>query len=133
MSIVYRRAAIRRYRYGGSGIIDTIVRAMFSSGAKAISSGASSAVAQKVANTVVNGATCAAKETANAALKGATIAAQRAGERAINETIKAVVTKATAKRKRKKRKRPASTVPAAADAKRININSLIDGSGILLD
>ena len=122
---------MRRYRYGGSGIIDTIVRAIFSSGAKAISSGASSAVAQKVANTVVNGATAAAKETANAALKGAAIAAQRAGERAINEAIKAVVTKATAKKKR--RKLPAPTVPAAAAAKRFNINSLIDGSGILLD
>ena len=147
MPIVYRRTAVRRYRYGGSGIIDTIARAMFSGGARAISRGASSAAAQKVANVVVNGATTAAKESANAALRGATIAAQRAGEKAVNEAVRAVVEKVQRKKKKKKKKKKVKTwtYPATAviptttantantGSRRININSLIDGSGIVLD
>ena len=53
----------RSYRYRGSGIFGTIARQLFSSGIKkVISSGASSAVAHKVADAVVNGATSASKK-----------------------------------------------------------------------
>ena len=47
-----------RYYYRGSGTFDAIARKLFSSGIKkVISSGTSSAIAHKVADVVVNGAT----------------------------------------------------------------------------
>ena len=94
----------------GCGIFDTITRKLFSSGTKqAISSVAKSAIAQKVANAVVNGATSAT---------------QKAIEGAVNEVIKERV-----------KKRSASDREEAIKSKKskININDLIDGSGIVFD
>ena len=138
----------RRYRYGGSGILDGLIHKLFSSSVKSvINRGVNSVVAHKLANTVVNGATTAAKKTANAALNGATQATQRAAERAVNEAINTVTPYVKKKlvgvvqktKKKKKTKKVAGKRPAAAAitsppaAKRLNINSLIDGSGIVLD
>ena len=53
-----RGGGSRKYCYGGSGIFDVICSKMLSSGfKKAISTGARSAIAQKVADAVVNVAT----------------------------------------------------------------------------
>lgn len=121
MLVIHRRGSccrgggIGRY-YHGSGIVDDIGRTLLS---KAISSGTSSAIAHKVVDSVVNGATLVGKKTANAALKGA---------------VNAVVQEKLAGRRR--RKRPSSSTTAIADpplAKRFNIDSLIDGSGIVYD
>ena len=99
--------------YHGSGIVDDIGRTLLS---KAISSGTSSAIAHKVVDSVVNGATLVGKKTANAALKGA---------------VNAVVQEQLAGRRRK---RPSTTAIAGPPlAKRFNIDSLIDGSGIVYD
>ena len=100
--------------YRGSGIVADIGRTLLS---KAISSGTSSAIAHKVVGSVVNGATLVGKKTANAVLKGA---------------VNAVVQEQLAGRRRK---RPTSTTAIAGPplAKRFNIDSLIDGSGIVYD
>ena len=135
----------RRYRYGGSGILDGLIQKLFSSSVKSvINRGLNSVVAHKLANTVVNGATTAAKKTANAALNGATQATQRAAERAVNEAINTVtpyvkkklvgvVQKTKKKKVAGKRPAAAAAITSQPAAKRININSLIDGSGIVLD
>ena len=66
MLVIYRRGSrrdggMRRY-YHGSGMFDEIGRTLFSSGIKkAISSGTSSAIAHKVADAVVNGASSTSK------------------------------------------------------------------------
>ena len=63
-------------RYAGSGIFDSITRKMFASGLKkAISTGANSVIAPKVADDVVNGATSAS---------------QKAAEGVVNEAINTV-------------------------------------------
>ena len=132
-----RGRGMRRYCYGGSGVFDTIGRKMFSSGLKtAISSSAKSAIAQKIADAVVNGATSAT---------------QKAAETAVNEVINTVtpyVKKSVKKLAGKKR--PLNLVGQHIEAKipkaaktavkhivskipQIDINSLIDGSGIVLD
>lgn len=133
MLVIKKRGVMRRYRYGGSGILDTVIQKMFSSGVKnVISRGVNSAVTHKVANAVVNGATSAAKKTANAVLKGATLATQRVAERAVNKAINTVVTPYV-KEKFAGKKRAGIAIDPPSPAKRININSLIDGSGIVLD
>ena len=147
MSLVVKKqrgGGPRRYRYGGSGILDGLIQKLFSSSVKSvINRGVNSVVAHKLANTVVNGATTAAKKTANAALNGATQATQRAAERAVNEAINTVtpyvkkklvgVVVQKTKKKKVAGKRPAAAITSPPAAKRININSLIDGSGIVLD
>ena len=98
--------------YGGSDTFDAISRNMLSSGfIKATRTGARSAIAQKVADAVVNGATSAT---------------QNAVEGAVNETINKV--KVLGKRR-------SSQEEEASHAKKtkININRFIDGSGIVLD
>ena len=117
MLVIKKRGAMRRYRYGGSGIVDIIMQKMFSSGVKSvINRGVNSMVAQKVANAVVNGATSAAKKTA---------------ERVVNEAINTATP--YVKEKLIGKKRTATAAISTPSAKRININSLIDGSGIVLD
>jgi hypothetical protein len=125
---------MRRY-YAGSGIFDSITRKMFASGLKkAISTGANSVIAHKVADAVVNGATSAT---------------QKAAESVVNEAVNAV--KPIVKESLKKlvgRKRsllpPVSTTPIVLEEivttvnnnkkkPNIDINSLIDGSGIIFD
>ena len=133
MLVIKKRGAMRRYRYGGSGMFDAVIQRMFSGGIKnAINRGVNSAVAHKVANAVVNGATSAAKKTANAAVNGATLATQKAAEEAANKVFNTVVTPYV-KDKLSGKKRGATTSISSSPAKKININSLIDGSGIVLD
>ena len=63
LAVAPRCGGARRYCYVGSCIFETINRTMLSSGfKKAISNGAKSAIAQKVANAVVNGATSATQK-----------------------------------------------------------------------
>ena len=127
--IAPRGGGTRRYCYGGSGIFDTISRKMMASGfKKAISSGAKSAIAQKVADAVVNGATSATQKAVEGAVK-----------EAIN-TVKPYVKDSL--QKLVSRKRPHNTTTTITPPpysgynvkkSKININSLIDGSGIVLD
>jgi len=144
MLIIHRSGGGHRYRYyRGSGIFGTIARQLFSSGIKkAISSGARSAVAHKVADVVVNGATSASKQVANAIVKEAASAAGKASASAVNTAINSVVSKI--KRKNKRTSPPPSTVtlieqpyitipPPVKRQRRVNIDSVIDGSGIVLD
>lgn len=131
----------RRYRYyRGSGIFGTIARQLFSSGIKkAISSGARSAVAHKVADVVVNGATSASKQVANAIVREAASAAGKASASAVNTAINSVVNKIKGK---KRPAPPAVTLieqpyitvpPPVKRQRRVNIDSVIDGSGIVFD
>ena len=135
MLVVKNRGVMRRYRYGGSGILDSVMQKIFSGGVKsAINKGVNSVVAQKVVNAVVNGATSTAKKTANAALNGATAASQRAGERAVNEALNTYIIPYVKKKLVGGKRAAASEIAEPTSAKReININSLIDGSGIVLD
>lgn len=112
-----RGGGSKKYVYGGSGIFDSITKKLFQKGLKsAISSGAKSAIGQKIADAVVNGATNATKkaveETANSAFN----------------KVKSYASKKTVKRKQTDSK----DIPAVKKPK-ININTLIDGSGIVLD
>ncbi len=120
----------------GSGIFDSISRKMFASGLKkAISTGAKTVVAQKVATAVVNGATSATK---------------KAVESVVNEAINSVkpIIKNSLEKKLvagQKRSSPAAAVPVTLPIpleesvvkkkKRsdIDINSLINGAGIVFD
>ena len=98
------------HRYGGSSIFDAISRRMVSSDfKKAISDGAKSAIAQKVADAVVTGATSAT---------------QKAVEGAANEAINKVKVLGSS---------PPPQEEETSPAKKINISSLIDGSGIVFD
>ena len=124
--------------YCGSGMVDTIGRKMFSSGVKkAVSSGASSAIAHKVTDAVVNGVISASKTAANAIVKGV---ASAAGKAAFDSLAKKV---------KQKRSQPTSSTPpypllladqpgivvasSPSKRKKRNIDSLIDGSGIVYD
>ena len=69
-------------RYSGSGMFDAIGRKLFSSGfTKVISSGVNSAIAHKVVDVVVNGATSASQKVGKAS------AGQKAVESAVNNAI----------------------------------------------
>ena len=106
----------KQYRYGGSGIFDSLTRKLFSSGMKnVINTAAKSAITQKVANAVVNGAASTA---------------ENAVKKALNSTINRI------KQGRKRSppiiiegEQPQQEVKKA----KVDINSLINGSGIVLD
>jgi hypothetical protein len=120
----------------GSGIFDSITRKMFATGLKkAISTGANSVIAHKISDAVVNGATSAS---------------QKAVESAVNEavnTVKPIVKESLKKLVGQKRHHRSSSPSAtkipvvleeiATTIKKkkpnIDINSLIDGSGIIFD
>ena len=108
---------MRRYA-AGSGIFDSISRKMFASGLKkAISTGAKFVIAQKVADAVV---------------KGATSTVQKATESAVNEAINSV--KPYVKKLVVGQKRPPISIETVQNKiPKIDINSLIDGSGIVFD
>ena len=143
MLVIHRRGSslggMGRY-YRGSGMFDTIARKLFSSGIqKVISNGTSSAIAHKVADAVVNGATSTTvKKVADAIVKEATSAAGKASASAVKTAIDSVVNKVV---KRGGVKRPAALESSiavhqqqpSAKRKKINIDSLIDGSGIIYD
>ena len=136
MLVIHRRGSslggMGRY-YQGSGVFDAITRKLFSSGIKMfISNGTSSAIAHNVADVVVNGATSTSKKVADAIVKEATSAAGKASASAVKTAIVSVVNKV----KGVKRSAAESSIavhqqPSLAKKKRINIDSLIDGSGIV--
>ena len=112
----------RQCCYGESGIFDAISRKMLASGfKKAIITGARSAIAQKVADAVVNGATSATQKAEGAVNEAITTTTPY-----VKESVQKLVS----------RKRPyagsTTTIPRGYDVKRPKINSLIDGSGIVL-
>ena len=115
----------------GSGIFDSISRKMFATGLKkAISAGANSVIAHKISDAVVNGATSAS---------------QKAVESVVNEavnTVKPIVKESLKKLAGQKRQSPSVTIPVVLEEiattikkkkPNIDINSLIDGSGIVFD
>ena len=119
----------------GSGIFDSITRKMFATGLKkAISTGANSVIAHKISDAVVNGATSASK---------------KAVESAVNEavnTVKPIVKESLKKLVGQKRHHhtssPSAAIPVVLEEiattikkkkPNIDINSLIDGSGIVFD
>ena len=136
-----RGGGMGRY-YHGSGMFGEIGRKLFSSGiGKAINSGASSAIAHKVADAVVNGATSTSKKVADAIIKEAVSAAGKASANAVNTAIDSVVNKVV-----KTRPHPVHqshpeaawdnivAAPSPLKRKKIDIiDSLIDGSGIIYD
>ena len=139
MLVIQRRGSssgggMGRY-YRGSGMFDAIAQRLLSSGIKkVISNGTSSAIAHKVADAVVNGATSStSKKVADAIVKEATSAAGKASASTVKTAIDSLVKKV------KERKRPVVESPITAHQqppskrKKINIDSLIDGSGIIYD
>ena len=137
MLVIRRRGSslggMGRY-YRGSGMLDAIARKLFSSGIKkVISSGTSSVIAHKVADAVVNGATSTSKKVADAIAKEATSASVGAVKTAIDSVVKNV-------RGTKRPSNPAASTepsiivqPPLSKRKKIDIDSLIDGSGIVYD
>ena len=115
LKIPSRGGGKRQYRYGGSGIFDSLTRQLFSRGIKnVISNAAKTAITQKVANAVVNGATSTA-------------------EKAIKEVVKGTINRI---KQGRKRNITLPTIEDQGDKKAkidIDINSLINGSGIVLD
>ena len=138
MLVIHRRGSslggMGRY-YRGSGMFDTIARKLFSSGIKkVISNGTSSAIAHKVADAVVNGATSStSKKVADAIVKEVTSAAGKASSSVVKSAIDSLVNKVRGA------KRPVAKSPIithqqpSSKRKKINIDSLIDGSGIIYD
>ena len=69
-------------------MLNAIGRQLFSSGfKKAISSGVNSALAHKVVDAVVNGATSTSQKVGKAVVKGATSAGKKAVESVVNNAI----------------------------------------------
>ena len=110
-------------------MLGAIARKLFSGGVrKAISSGVSSDMVHKVADTVVNGAV--KKKVADAIGKEVASAAGKASAHLIDSAIKKVV-------KKKNNKSPAQEACAIelppTTAKKVKINNIVDGSGIVYD
>ena len=124
-----RGGGTRTYQYGGSGIFDAICSKMFSSGLKkAISRGAQSVLGQKVADAVVKGAVTATEKATHAAVNEAinTLTPY------VKESLQKVI---TGKKRPVEKINPSPTTPSENTAKisKLDINSLIDGSGIVFD
>ena len=137
MLVIQRRGSslggMGRY-YRGSGMFDTIARKLFSSGIKkVISNGASSAIARKVVDAVVNGASTSSKKVADAIVKEATSAAGKASTSAVKSAIDSIVKKGVKRPAVESSIIPHQQQPSLAKRKKINIDSLIDGSGIVYD
>ena len=135
MLIIHRRGSccggMGRYYYHGSGMFGEIGRKLFSSGIqKAISSGTSSAIAHKVADAVVNGATSSTSKK---------LVTYLLEEKHLRTAIDSVVTKV----EKKKRSHPVVQQPhseaysivvsSPLNRKKIDTDSVIDGSGIVYD
>ena len=125
----------KRYRYGRSGIFDTLSRKLFSSGVKnVISTAAKSAIGQKVTIAVVNGASSATQKAVESAINDS-----------LNNRVKPYLLSSTTRSGKKRSATTASSSAAAASVasplegergvkkSKIDINSLINGSGIVLD
>ena len=123
-------------RYSGSGMFDAIGRKLFSSGfKKAISSGVNSAITHKFADAVVNGATSTSQKLGKAVVKGVESAGQKAAESAVNNAIDSTKKWIVGKKRSLPPPSPRSVAePIIVPPKRkLNIDSLINGSGIVLD
>ena len=109
--IVYRHFAVRRYEYGGSGIVDTV----------------ESLLARYATKVMLATAT-------KAALRGSLAAAKRAVPHVIAHKLATAIAR---KRKRLEKAVAGNQEPqlkkASVDTCGIDINALIDGSGIVLD
>ena len=112
-------------------MLDAVGRKLFSSGFKrAISSGVNSALAHKVADAVVNGATSTSQKVGKAVVKGATSAGKKAAESVVNNAIDSTKKWIMGK----KRSIQSVADPIIVPQKRkLDIDSLTDGSGIVLD
>ena len=109
--IVYRRFAVRRYAYGGSGIVDTVGSLLARYATKAMLATA-----------------------AKAALRGSLAVVRRAVPHVIAHKLSTAIAR---KRKRLEKDVTGSQEPqskkASVDTGGVDINALIDGSGIVLD
>ena len=115
-------------RYSGSGMLDAVGRQLFSSAFKrAISSCVNSALAHKVVDAVVNGATSTSQKVGKAVVKGATSAWQKAVESVVNNAIDST------KKWMVGKKRSLADPIIVPQKGKLDIDSLIDGSGIVLD
>jgi len=119
--------------YRGSGMLGTLARTLFSGGVKkVINSATSSAIAHKVADAVVDGATSTSKKVADAIVNEAVSAAGKASANAVNSVIDSVANKV-------RRKRPVVQEPQEqyynkpVKRYKIDVDSLFDGSGIVYD
>ena len=106
-------------------MLNAIGRQLFSSRfKKAISSDVNSAMAHKVVDAVVNGATSTSQKVGEAVVKGATSAGQKDVESVvIDSTKKWIVGK----------KRSLADPSIVPQKRKLDIDSLIDGSSIVLD
>ena len=115
-------------RYSGSGILDAVGQQLFSSGFKrAISRGVNSSLAHKVVDAVMNGATPTSQKVGKAVVKGATSVGQKDVERVVNNAIYFTNKWNVGK------KRPLADPIIVQQKRKVYIDSLIDGSGIILD
>ena len=125
-----------RYAAIGSGIFDSITRKNFASGLKkAISTGANSVIAHKVADAVVNGATTASQKAAASVVNEAV--------NAVKPIVKESLKKLVGQQRSLPPPPPVSTIPIVFEEiattvnkkkkPNIDINSLFNGSGIIFD
>ena len=127
----YGSAAGGLQRYNGSRIFSSIGRKLFSSGLKKVINVATKAnLPQKIANVVVNGAQSAGEKIGKTAgKKVAKFAGEKLGKIAGEKVAKSV--KGTLKRQLAPEEQQL-VAPPTKQAK-IDVNHLIDGSGISLD
>ena len=127
----YGSAAGGLRRYNGSGILSSIGRKLFSSGLKKVINVATKAnLPQKIANVVVNGAQSAGEKIGKTAgKKVAKFAGEKLGKIGGEKVAKSV--KGTLKRQLAPEEQQL-VAPPTKQAK-IDVNHLIDGSGIFLD
>lgn len=126
----YGSAAGGLRRYRGSGIFSSIGRKLFSSGLKKVINVATKAnLPQKIANVVVNGAQSAGQKFGKTVGKKLTkFAGEQLGKIAGEKVAKSV--KETLKRKLA----PEQQLVAPPDKQaKLDVNHLIDGSGIVFD
>ena len=127
----YGSAAGGLRRYNGSGIFSSIGRKLFSSGLKKVINVATKAnLPQKIANVVVNGAQSAGEKIGKTAGKKVAKFAGEKLEKIAGEKVAKSV-KGTLKRQLAPEEQQL-VAPPTKQAK-IDVNHLIDGSGIFLD
>ena len=120
----YGSAAGGLHRYKGSGIFSSIGRKLFSSGLKKVINVATKTnLPQKIANSVVNGAQSVGENFGKAVSEKL---GQVAGEKVVNTVKK------TLKRKLTPPEEQQIVAPPPKQA-RIDVNRLINGSGIVWD
>ena len=129
-------------RYNGSGLFSSIGRKLFSSGMKKVINAASKAnLSQKIANVVVNGAQSAGEKLGKVAgeklgkVVGEKLAKFTTGEKKLGKVAGEKVGKIGEEKLRgvKRKAAPPSLLPPLPKHARVNINHLIDGSGIVFD